>query len=257
MDALEHLSQYRHVDPVDDSVVDAALDTIAAAIAAEQPEASRSRRSSARRGRRGRRVAIGASVLAVMAAGSGIAAAAGVFNPLTPTPRVLDFMSSTDPVRVPGAILQLSLPGPEGTTLQVVTDNVTTAKEFDTCLALGIIGRSGQPAANLRLGHASCGDLFAPPGNTVPPQPQQITPSITLERWRSPSGETYDLIYGQSIAGVARVTLANSDGQVGANEPANAHGYVVYIPSASFADYSRLVFTDRSGKVLYSQEINA
>jgi hypothetical protein len=251
MDALEHLSQYRHVDRVDDSVVDAALETLAAAVAADRPPgASRSSPGSARRLRRGRRIVIGASVLAVMAAGSGIAAAAGVFNPLTPTPRA--------PVIPPVYILELSLPGPEGTTFQVLSLNVTTAQASDACLdpVLTIGGPGGQPAATFSRGHASCGHLVAPAGSTVPPQPQQITPSVALEKWRAPSGEAYDLIYGQSIAGAAQVTLANSDGQIGASEPANANGYVVYMPSAKFDDYRRIVFTDKSGKVLYSQLIN-
>lgn len=257
MDALEQLSQYRHVDLVDDRVVDAAIETITAAQAADHKRSLSPRRlTSQRRSRRRHRTPIvAASALAVMAGGCGIAAAAGLFDPPTPLPRAQTFMSSTNPAKVPGARLQLSLPGPEGVTLEVVTDRVSTNNQWDECVALGIIGPDGQAASS--HGNAECSGLVAPVGGTVPSPSKPVSPSEALEIWRAPSGTTYDLIFGQSAPGIVKVALTNGAGQVATSQPANAYGYVIYIPAAKFTDYSRLAFSDKSGKIVFSQELNS
>lgn len=256
MDALEQLSQYRHVEPVDDGVVAAAVETISAALAADHRRATARTWLASRRRRHGRRTAIACGgALVALAGGGGIAAAAGLFDSATPLPQAQLFQSSTDPAKVPGATLRLSVPGPEGFTLQVVTDHATAVDQSDTCVALGIIGPDGRPAAT--HGYATCSGLVAPPGSTVPPQQPATTPSGGVETWKAPSGVNYDLIFGQSAPGIAQVRLVSRDGVVEASEPANAHGYVVYIPSARFTSYSRLIFTDTFGKVVFSEDLNS
>lgn len=252
MDALEQLSQYRHVDPVDDRIVAAAVDTITAALAGGPKP-----RTASRPLRRRRRTAIATGgVLAAVAAGCGIAAAAGVFYPPKPPSGALVFSSSTDPAKVPGATLQLSISGPEGITFQVVTYSVTTESQSASCVALGIIEPDGQP--DTTHGNAGCSGMSAPTGETIPAPPalQQVTPSSDLEIWSAPSGASYYLIYGRGSPGVAEVALTNRDGVAAARQPANPNGYVIYIPAASFTSYSHLVFTDKSGQIVFTENMN-
>jgi hypothetical protein len=256
MDALEQLSQYRDVEPASDSVVAAALDTITAAFPSN---AARTRRkmspSIRRRPRLGRRSAIAAAgALAVIAAGCGIAAAAGPFDPPQPSPAATSFMSSPDPAKVPGAKVQLSVPGPEGTTFQVVSDTVTTPNQTAACVALGIIGSHGEPLADHPGG--GCADVIAAPGGTVPPRLAQLTPSIQLQVWHSPSGASYYVIFGQGIPGVAEVSLTNSGGAAATTQPAVPGGYAIYIPATRLVDYDHLIFTNTSGTILFSQNLN-
>lgn len=256
MDALEQLSHYRHVDPVDDGIVAATVDTIAAAVAVgHRDTAVRRRPAPSWRRTRGRRIAIAAgAVLTAMGAGSGIAAATGLFSPTQQPPRVQSFMGSLNPAKVPGATLQLSIPGPEGTTLQVVTDDVTTSDQVADCVALGIIGPDGQPEST--GGRAGCSTGNFEPGGTAPTL-RQMTPSINLQIWKAPSGANYFIIFGKSIPGVARVTLSGSDGVAATAEPANPNGYVIFSPAASLASHSHLDFTDKSGKIMFSQDVNS
>lgn len=255
MDAFDQLSQYRDVPPVDNRVVSAALDVLSAAISANSgSEASRRGSASWRRLRRSHRIAVAvAGALALVGAGCSIAAAAGLFDPPTPLPSAQIFMTSTNPAKIPGAAVQLNIKGPDGVTFEVVTDTVSSDNQSDDCVALGIIGADGQPAAS--HGNAECAGLVAPVGSSVPPL-KPVSPSEALEIWSAPSGITYDLIFGQSAPGITEVALANENGQVGPSEPANAHGYVIYISAASFADYGHLVFSNKSGKILFTQDLN-
>lgn len=257
MDALEYLSHYRDVDPVDDDVVTAAVDAITSAVTADhRDQLAPTRKVWSRRLSRGHRIAIAAgTVLTVAGAGSGIAAATGLFNPSQPPQRARAFMSSPDPAKMPGATLQLSIPGPDGTTLQVVTYNVRTSDQIADCVALGIIGPDGRP--ELPTGYALCSGGGFEPGGAVPTL-RQASPSLSLQIWKAPSGADYYLIFGQAaIPGVVRVTLSGSDGVTAATELATPNGYVIYIPAASFVGHSHLSFFDKSGKVVFSQDLNS
>jgi len=188
MDALEQLIEYRDVDPVDDRLVAQVVDTITRAARDDQRH-PRHHRSTPRRHRNGRRLAVvSGAVIAALAAGGGLAAATGLFGPPHPLPAALWFMSSPDPSKVPGAVVQLNVPGPEGTTFRVVTDTVTANNQIQSCVALAIEGPSGKPLPV--NGDGVCAGLAAPPGSTVP-QLLQETPSGGLTIWRAPSGANF------------------------------------------------------------------
>lgn len=73
-------------------------------------------------------------------------------------------------------------------------------------------------------------------------------PSISLGPWQAPSGADYEVISGQGIPGLARVSLVNGNGDVAATEPATPAAYVIFIPADKFTSYSHLVFTDKAMK---------
>lgn len=258
MDVLEQLSEYRHVEPVDDHVVAAVVEMIASALSGRHPlglGGRRSRRGS-RRLRPGRRLAAatGAAVV-VLAAGGGLAAATGLFQSSpTPLPSALSFLSAPDPAKTPGVTVQSSLAGPEGTTFRVVTDILTVDNRTDTCIALAIEGRDGQAIPHSPPG--MCELLQALPGQAMP-QIRQVTPGIGLSQWRAPSGATYYVIFGQGVPGLANVAVTDDHGSPAASEPATSGGYAIYIPAAALTSHSQIVFTDKSGKILSEQHLNA
>lgn len=253
MDALEQLSHYRHVEPVDDSVVDAAVEAVTVAACGDPVSTGGPTRRAGRRRRL--TLAVGAA-LAAMAAGGGIAAAAGVFQgppPLLPSVQAL--LSSPNPAEVPGATVQQSIAGPDGTTLQVVTDTAIADNQVDSCAILTINGPNGQP--EYIDGRFECSGLVTPAAGTVDMSQPATTPTISRTVWQAPTGSSYDIIYGQGVPGLTTVTLTNSGGVPAATEPADPGGYVIYLPTASLTSYSHLNFNSGPGKVLYSQNINS
>lgn len=254
MDALEQLIQYRDVDPVDDRLVAQVVDTITRA-AHDGQRHHRHHPSAPRRHRNGRRLAVvSGAVIAAMAAGGGLAAAAGLFQSHpTPLPASLSFLSGSDPSKAPGATVQTSIAGPGGTIFRVVTDTLTTNNQADTCVALAIESPSGQPIPHRPPG--MCELNQSPPGQPVPTL-RLVTPGVGMSQWRSPSGATFYVIFGQGIPGLARVALTDTNGNPATSEPATPGGYVIYVPAADFTAHSRIVFSDASGKVLFAQELN-
>lgn len=132
---------------------------------------------------------------------------------------------------------------------------MTTANQVAWCSNLRVIEADGK--ANPVGGVSGCGWGDIPPGETTPPSVRQVAPSISLGPWQAPSGANYVVISGQGIPGVARVSLADGSGVVAASAPATPAAYVVFIPADKFTNYSRLVFTNKAGKVLYSQNENS
>jgi hypothetical protein len=254
MNALEELSRCRDVEPPDDQVVATAVATIVDA-------ARRDRRGGGQPGQRLRRrvsgaprlVAVVGGFAAATVIGGGIAAATGLFDgPPQPLRTALAFMSSPDPSAVPGATVRISVAGPEGTTFRLVTGNFASGGRVDECVALGIETADGHHEA----GHGGCSLLSVSPG-TPAPVIRQLTPSIQLEIWRAPSGASYYLVFGQGSARIATVSLRNIHGRAMATETASPDGYVIYVPADRLVGYAYLTFTDTSGAVLYSQDVNA
>ena len=74
--------------------------------------------------------AVAVAVIALAGVGAGVAAATGVL-PWWPAEQAAmsamssPFATSADPAAVPGSTVRLSLPGPESTTFEIVTDTVT------------------------------------------------------------------------------------------------------------------------------------
>jgi hypothetical protein len=196
------------------------------------------RHTTRHRARRFRPVLAGAvAVLALAGVGAGVAAASGRL-PWWHTEQAvmsLRFVTSADPATVPGTRVSLSVPGPESTTFEVVTNNterVGTVKEH--CTAIVVKDTRGRSQGGWLT---SCGAASA------------IIAKAGSFDWQAPSRATYTVISGPTpVSTAAKVSLLASDGSTATTEPVRGGYYLVYAPAQ--LSTGSLVFYDKRGQVV-------
>ncbi len=207
-----------------------------------------------RRGLRWRSVAIGVGIsAALVGAAAGTAAASGVFasndtNLIGPAGKI---MGSQDPGAVPGAVTELSSPGPEGTILTVTAASANSnAYQAGECDTLTVTLPNGQPAPGASsTDTGGCGMIIS---HSAPLTPEQRTEAgfagQGVAQWTSTSGIEYTIVYGEADPGTSAVTLEDATGNIGveANTTTNLW-FAVSLPTASYKRYSHIVFISADG----------
>jgi hypothetical protein len=198
--------------------------------------ASRALNAAARRHLRRRRVVLIAAVgAAITIVGAGVAAATGVL-PWWSSVHAIEsspFATSADPASVPGSTVRLSVPGPDSTTFEVVTNTVTIGTDQENCTAIAVKDAQGQSQHLM----ASCGA----PGAAV-----AQTGSFD---WRAPPGVTYAIFAGPTpTSSAAKVALLASNGATATTEPIAGGYYLTYAPVE--LSVASLVFYDARGQVV-------
>lgn len=200
----------------------------------EKDAATKAIRAAARR-RRSKRLALMAGSSAAFAvAGTGIAAAAGVLPWWTSVEATTSspFATAQDPAAVAGSQSRLTIPGPESTTFEVVTNTMTTGAQHLNCTAVAVKDAHGRSQHLTN----SCG------------APGAFTALAGSFDWQAPSGATYAIVTGPApTSDAAKVVLTDSNG-VTSSEPVAGGFYLVYAPAASLSPNDRLVFYDTAGK---------
>lgn len=168
-------------------------------------------------------VAAGAALLLV---GAGVAAATGVLPGWKTEQTIIQspFMTATNPAALPGSIVNLSAPGPDSSTVELVsndTERVGTLQE--QCTAIVATDADGR----------SLGDFPSLRGCGVAGQisPQGSSSGAARIDWTLPSGATYAVIYGAGAAPTAvKVALMASNGDTVATGPADSGYFLLYAP---------------------------
>jgi hypothetical protein len=205
-----------------------------------------------RRGARWRSAVIGAGIsMALFGAAAGAAAASGVFasnvtNLIGPAGEI---MGSQDPGAVPGAITELSSPGPDGTILTVTAASTNSnAYQAGECVALRVTLPNGQPAP----GTADTGECGMIISHSAPLTPEERTEAGFavggVAQWTSTSGTEFTIVYGEADPGTSAVALEDAIGNIGvkANMTTNLW-FAVFLPTASYERYSHIVFISADG----------
>jgi hypothetical protein len=218
----------------DDDVVRELL----APLARVQPVAFR-RRLTGHRLRRFRPLpAVAVAVIALAGVGAGVAAATGVLpwwhaEQAAMSAMSSPFATSADPAAVPGSTVRLSVPGPESTTFEVVTDTVTVGTDQEHCTAIAVTDARGR-SQHLMTSCGAAGAAVAEAGRVD---------------WQAPSGAAYAVIAGASpISTAAKVALLAGNGVTATTEPVAGGYYLVYAPAE--LSTGSLVFYDERGQVV-------
>ncbi|MGD0167824.1 MAG: hypothetical protein ABSC51_11165 [Gaiellaceae bacterium] len=201
--------------------------------------ASRALRAAARRRFGWSRVVLIAAVGAAIAVvGAGIAAGTGVLPWYDRQQAVasLPFFTSTDPAALPGSTVNLSVPGPESTTFEIVTNN-TERVGTDQMHCMTTVVKDAQGRSQPRL--SGCGG----------PGAYDAGAGIDVD-WQAPSGVTYTVISGLTLVSTAaKVALLASNGVTATTGPV-AGGYYLVYAHADFSALASLVFYDARGQVV-------
>lgn len=212
----------------------------------------------ARTGRKSRVGIVAGAAVAVIAAGGGVAAAAGVLPlPWSTTKAAVSFMNSANPAAVPGAVVRLSVAGPESTVIKVVSDVVdNTAQHLEYCSTLSVTGPQGHLDNTNLNGNGACMFGSAPPGSTTSAsQIHLVGPTISLSSLRAPSGAIFHIVWGIAPGGAAAVELNNNHGLVGAKGSVAGGYYTIWLPAPDLMAYSSLTFFNSSGETISSQNL--
>jgi hypothetical protein len=178
--------------------------------------------------------AVGAAIAVV---GAGIAAATGVLPWYDRQQAVasLPFFTSTDPAALPGSTVNLSVPGPESTTFEIVTNN-TERVGTDQMHCMTTVVKDAQGRSQPRL--PGCGG------------PGAAAFTAGTFSWQAPSGVTYAVISGPTpVSTAAKVALLASNGVTAATGPV-AGGYYLVYARADLSALASLVFYDARGQVV-------
>lgn len=201
--------------------------------------ARRAIRATARRRSGRRRVVLVAAVCAaVTVVGAGVAAATGVLPWWHSVQTIRSamtsrFATSANPAAVPGSTVRLSVPGPASTTLEVVTNTVTTGTGRADCTAIAVTDAGGRSQHLM----TSCGAAAA-----------AVAQAGSFD-WQAPSGVTYAIVAGRATtSAAAKVALRMGNGLTATTEPVAGGYYLVYAPAGLPTD--RLVFYDAHGRVV-------
>ena len=205
--------------------------------------------------RKVRRTAVGAALAVLVVGGTASAAAAeNWFQTPQKVPETvsaaISTLSSPNPQSNPGATLQLTAPGPDGTVLRVVSalgDN--TANSVGECDTLTISLPNGSPAPGTPSpNQVGCSMISSP---SAPLTPGQQIPSVGqgVLQWTSPSHAQYVFVYGDTDPGTVAVALTNSAGAIGVKVSNTASGwFVVFETAAQYAEYSHITLYNASGQ---------
>ena len=170
---------------------------------------------------------------------------------LTPA---ISIVGSTEPASVPGAVVRVSGPGPEGTVLQVVSDNGDNdALAAGSCDTITVSTPSGAPApgaAQADQGGCDIVGVTAVGSSLSATQQEHASFGSQLQRteWVAPSGHGYKIVFGEGPVGTASVALADASGTFGAEVQAEGGWYAIYMPVEKFSTFDYLTFLNLKGE---------
>jgi hypothetical protein len=171
-------------------------------------------------------LAVAVAVIALAGVGAGAAAATGVL-PWWNSERAISSFT------VAGSTVRLSVPGPESTTFEVVTNTTTVGGERENCTAIAVKYAQGRSQQGL----TGCG------------APGAIAAKAGSFDWQAPSGVTYAVIAGPTpVSTAVKVALLDRNGDTATTEPVGDGYYLVYAPAG--LSTGNLVFYDASGQVV-------
>jgi len=202
------------------------------------------RRPEWERARRFRRPALAvAAGAALMLVAAGVAAATGVLPGWQTHLAIVQspFMTATNPAALPGSIVNVSAPGPESATFEMVTnDTETVGTQQEHCTAIVAVGVEGRSIGNFpSLRGCGVAHQISPQGSN--------SGAAGIE-WQLP-GATYAVIYGAGVApSAAKVALVASDGDTVATGPVEGGYFLVYAPFARAT--GSLVFYNQQGQAV-------
>jgi hypothetical protein len=194
-----------------------------------------------RRRKRERLVLFAVSSAVVALAAASIATATGVMPWIRGEQQFLStpFVTTPNPATVPGSKVVLTVPGPESTTFEVITNNtVTIGGELNSCTA--VINKDAQ-------------GRFQPIG-TGCAGPNAVTAKDVSESsdWPAPSGAKYAVVDGpEPTSEAATVAITDRDGVTIATGHVGGGYFLVYTPATeALPSTGSLVFFDTAGEVV-------
>jgi hypothetical protein len=200
-----------------------------------------------RRRRRERLVLIAVPSAVVALAAAGIATATGVMpwitreQQFTSTP----FVTVSNPATVAGSKVVLTVPGPESTTFEVITNNtVTIGGKVNSCVAVINKDSQGQPQG---AGLKGCG---AAPRASGPPGAAGA--GAGSFDWQAPSGTKYAVVEGtEATPNAATVALRDPNGAtIATGQVAGGYFLIYTLATPTLPSNGSLVFSDASGEVV-------
>lgn len=212
------------------------------------PEAANrtpARLAGRRRGHKRLVLAAAAGGLVLLAAAA-VATATGVMPWITRQQEFnsTPFVTTPAPETLPGSNVVLTVPGPESTTFEVVTNNtVTIGGEVNSCVA--VINKDSQGQSQ-GAGLKGCGPARA------------AVPAAGSFDWQAPSGTTYAVVEGpQPTSNAAAVALRDPTGATLATGKVEGGYFLIYTPATpTLPSNGSLVFSDASGHVIDSQPLD-
>jgi len=197
---------------------------------------------------------IGAVVLGLglVGIGTGIAAAAGAFGPVHP-PRLtagtaMDLINPVDNYTAPGQVTRYQGSGPDGASFTVVS---ASSHPNSGCIKIVITAAPKTKTRSIPGGCTKQGNVNAPTPTTS--VPSTSTYGMDNFPWRSSSGTTYTIWYGQGPLGTVSVHLERNIARgpvpryqtLGTNVGANKRWFAIAIPPGD-----SIAFYDAAGHVI-------
>ena len=207
-----------------------------------------------------RRGAVAGVVVATLAIASGAAAATGWLSPsavkhnmqvaMTPASSIV---GSEDPGSVPGAVLQVSMAGPDGAVLNVTSDSGHAGHlAATTCVTLTVTTASGEPVPWATLVDVGGCTLLGTESVGHPIARGTVGGEETRSTWLAPSGQGYDIFFGGPERGATSVALRNDKNTPGAVGKVVKGWYVIYIGTGRADAFDKLTFLNAEGKIMAS-----
>jgi hypothetical protein len=155
--------------------------------------------------------------------------------------RSAPFVTRPNPAALPGSNVVLTVPGPESTTFEVITNNtVTIGGKVNSCVAVINNDSHGQRQG---AGLTGCGATGAAPLGAG------------SFDWQAPSGTKYAVVEGPADA--ATVALKDPNGATLATGKAKGGYFLIYtLATATLPSDGSLVFSDSSGHVVNTQPLD-
>ncbi len=207
---------------------------------ARRPELGYQAPEPPRKGRR-RRVGLAIAVVGgLVGAGTGIAAAAGVFS--APTPKEVwgaaYNLTLTANWTQPTEATRVVAPGPDGATLLVGSSSVPQG----TCEALAVSEPGSKPTI--------AGSLCQGSVHTSTTSRQRRSYSTSTAAWTSPTGTQYAISFGQGPPGTTSVAFVSSSGIHLVTGTASGGWYVIAVPSDDIGRGNAVTFYAATGASL-------
>jgi hypothetical protein len=182
-------------------------------------------------------------IVATLATASAAAAATGWLSPSAVSHNVQVAMTpagsivgSEDPGVVPGAVLRVSMAGPDGTVFRVTSDSGHAGDlAAATCVTLTVTAASGEPVAWATLVDVGGCAVLGTESVRNPIAPRAVGAGQTRSTWLAPSGQGYDIFFGGPERGATSVTLRSEKNRPGAVGKVVKGWYVIYIGTGARA----------------------
>jgi hypothetical protein len=154
---------------------------------------------------------------------------------------------------VPGAILRVSMAGPDGAVLHVTSDSGRAGDmAATTCVTLTVTTASGEPVPWATLVDVGGCTLFGTESVGHPIAPGVGGAGQTRSTWLAPSGQGYEIFFGGPEPGATSVALRNNKGTPGAVGRVVNGWYVIYIGTGRVRTFDKLTFLNAEGQIVAS-----